>query len=155
MFPSGDKLRLRFVAALFALLGALAANAPAHPQPTVEELKVKLASAKGGERPRLCIEIARQQLNQADKLYSSDDIEKAQAPLTDVAAYCELARDYAIASRKREKQTEIAVRTMARRLTDIVHTLPNESQGPMKTCISRLERVRDDLLAAMFPKGAK
>jgi hypothetical protein len=155
MLPPGDRRRLRFVAALFALLAAWAANAPAHPQPTVEELKAKLGSAKGRERPRLCVEIAERQLDAADKLYASDDIEKAQAPLTDVATYSELARDYAIQTHKREKQTEIAVRAMARRLTDILHTLPTESQGSMKTCIVRLERVRDDLLAAMFPKGAK
>jgi hypothetical protein len=144
-----------FVCALLGLLGALAAKAPAHPQPTLDELKTKLGSAKGGERPRLCVEIAQRQLDAADKLYAGDDIEKAQASLTDVADYCERARDYAIQSHKREKQTEIAVRAMARRLTDIMHTLPNESEGPVKACISRLQRVRDDLLAAMFPKGAK
>ena len=30
-----------------------------------------------------------------------------------------------------------------------------EEQGPLKEAIKHLERVRDDLLAAMFPKGAK
>ncbi len=70
-------------------------------------------------------------------------------------AFTELARDYSIQSHKHQKQTEIAVRGMARKLTDLMHSLPNDEQAPLHDAINRLQRVRDDLLLAMFPKGAK
>ena len=72
----------------------------------------------------------------------------------DVAAFSELARDYAIQSRKHEKQSEIAVRKMVRKLGTL-STRPAEDQKQIQDTIDRLQRVRDDLLAAMFPNGVK
>jgi hypothetical protein len=122
---------------------------------TVDELKSKVASTNASDRPRLCIQIAEKQLDASDKLYASSDVEKAQAALTDVVAYSELARDYAVQTHKYQKQSEIAVRRMTRKLTDILHTLGHEDQPPLKDAVSRLERVRDDLLGSMFKKGTK
>jgi len=44
---------------------------------------------------------------------------------------------------------------MSRKLTDLLHSLGREEQVPVRDAINRLQRVRDDLLFAMFPKGAK
>lgn len=137
-------------------LGLLSlAFASAHTAPTVEELKARVSAANVGDKARICVEIAEKQLTEADKLYAADDLDKAQQTLTDVVAYSELARDYSIQSKKHQKQTEIAMRNMARKLNDLLHVVAHEEQGPVKEAIGRLERVRDDLLAAMFPKGAK
>ena len=123
--------------------------------PTLDGLKAKLSSTSIGERPKLCLQIAEKQMAETSKLYAATQDEEAQPALTDVVAYSELARDYAIQSNKHQKQTEIAVREMTRKLSEILHTLGREEQGPVKDAISRLQRVRDDLLAAMFKKGAK
>lgn len=147
------RLSIRLV--VLAMLVVLVASASAHPAPTVEQLKARLATVSIGARPQLCVEIAERQLAETNKLYTADEVEKAQAPLSDVTAFSELARDYAIQSRKRQKQTEIAVRAMARRLSDILHTLPHDDQGPVRESINRLQHVCDDLLSAMFPKGKK
>ena len=124
-------------------------------EPTVEELKARIASTSVRDRPHLCVEIAQKQLSEADKLYAASDFDKGQAALTDVVAYSELARDYAIQSHKYQKQTEIATRNMTRKLNDMLHSLGGPDQAPVRDAINRLQRVRDDLLAAMFPKGAK
>ena len=129
--------------------------ASARTEPTVEELKARVSSANVGDKAKICLEIAEKQLNAADKLYTADDMEKAQASLTDVVAFSELARDYSIQSHKHQKQTEIAIRSMTRKLNDLAHVVSRDDQGPLKDAIQHLERVRDDLLAAMFPKGAK
>jgi NAD-specific glutamate dehydrogenase len=138
-----------------ALAVALGANARPSAKPTVEELKARLPSAIIDHRPRLCVEIAQQQLAAADKFYAEAEDDKAQTTLTDVVAYSELARDYVIQSHKHQKQTEIAVRGMIRKLTDLMHSIDHAEQAPVHDAINRLERVRDDLLTAMFPKGAK
>ena len=127
----------------------------ARSEPTVEELKARVSAANVADKAKLCLEIAERQLNEADKLYTADNVEQAQTSLTDVVSYSELARDYSIQSRKHQKQTEIAIRAMTRKLNDLLHVLGREEEGPVKEAISHLERVRDDLLAAMFPKGAK
>lgn len=143
----------------FALLMLVAASAAAggasSNSPTVEQLKAKLASTDVRDRPHLCVEIAQKQLAEADKFYAASEFEKGQAALTDVVAYAELARDYAIQSHKYQKQAEIATRNMTRKLNDLLHSLGGSDQAPVRDAINRLQRVRDDLLAAMFPKGAK
>jgi len=139
------------------LLALTAAGAMASPraQPTVEELKGRISSANVGDKAKLCIQIAEKQFAETERFYAADDVEKGQAALGDVVTYSELARDYSIQSHKHEKQIEISVRTMTRRLNDLVHTLGHDDQEPVKDAIDRLQRVRDDLLASMFPKGAK
>ncbi len=146
--------RLIVVAALLTLAAAAEAARPAQ-EVAVEDLKARASSASIGERPHLCVQIAERQLDAASKLYASADVEKAQSTLADVVSYSEQARDYAIQSRKYQKQTEIAVRAMARKLANIRHAVAHSDQEPLQAAIGRLERVRDDLLAAMFKKGGK
>ncbi|MGC2187945.1 MAG: hypothetical protein WA607_05905 [Candidatus Sulfotelmatobacter sp.] len=144
------------VAAGFALL-ALAAPSlmSGRQEPSVEELKERVANAPVADRPALCIRISERQLGDADRLYVAGDSEKARAALADVVAYSELARDYAIQSHKREKQSEIAVRKMVRKLTDMSHAVSHEDQAQIQNTIDRLQKIRDDLLVAMFPKVDK
>jgi hypothetical protein len=138
-----------------ALVAAVAARGSPSNEPTVEELKARVGSASIRDRPHLCVQIAEKQLAEADKFYAASEFEKGQAALTDVVAFSELARDYAIQSHKYQKQTEIATRNMTRKLNDLLHSLGSPDQAPVRDAINRLQRVRDDLLAAMFPKGAK
>ncbi|HZW80357.1 MAG TPA: hypothetical protein VFF50_07795 [Candidatus Deferrimicrobiaceae bacterium] len=122
---------------------------------TVAELKQEVANANVAERPALCVEICERQLDAADRFYVAGDSEQGKAALVDVTAFAELARNYAIQSHKREKQSEIAIRKMAHKLANLKHTVSVEDQGQVQNTIDRLERVRDDLLAAMFPNGVK
>jgi hypothetical protein len=140
---------------LLALVAAVTVFTAARSESTVEELKARLSSTSIGDRPHLCVQIAQKQLVVADKLYAAAEVEKAQAALTDVVAFSELARDYAIQSHKYQKQSEIATRSMTRKLSEIMHSLARDEQAPVQDAINRLQRVRDDLLASMFPKGAK
>ncbi len=146
----------RFSLAAAAGLALLALAAPSRmsgrQEPSVEELKGRVANVAVGDRPALCIRISERQLGDADRLYIAGDSDKAKASLADVVAYAELARDYAIQSRKREKQSEIALRKMVRKLTDMSHAVSHEDQAQIQNTIVRLQKVRDDLLVAMFPK---
>ncbi|MGA2375197.1 MAG: hypothetical protein ABSF72_06735 [Candidatus Sulfotelmatobacter sp.] len=124
-------------------------------EPSVEEQKERVANLAVGDRPALCIHISERQLGDADRLYIAGDSEKGQAALADVVAYAELARDYAIQSHKHEKQSEIAIRKMTRKLSDMNHAFSHEDQAQIQNTIDRLQKIRDDLLVAMFPKVDK
>jgi hypothetical protein len=141
---------------------AVALSAPTIPvalnsavEPSIEDLKGRVANAKISDRPPLCLQICDRQLAAAGRFYVAGDSEPAKAALTDVVAFAELTRDYAIQSRKHEKQSEIAIRRMIRKLADLKHTISHEDQEQIQDTIDRLQRIRDDLLAAMFPKGVK
>jgi hypothetical protein len=152
-----EHLRFWRIAALGLVLSMLALplSLMGSEQPTIEELKARVANASIADRPGLCVHISELQTDAADRLYVAGDSEKAQAALADVVAFSESARDYSIQSHKHEKQTEIAIRKMAHKLADIKHTVSHEDQAQVQNAIDRLQRIRDDLLAAMFPKGVK
>ncbi len=140
----------------FLLLFALATiTAFGTTEPTVEELKARIASANTADKVNLCVQVAEKSLAEADKLYASSDVEKGQGALVDVVSFSELARDYSIQSKKHQKQTEIAVRGMTRKLNNLLHLLGHDDQAAVKDAINHLERVRDDLLNSMFTKGAQ
>lgn len=124
-------------------------------EPTVEELKVRVANADIPDRPPLCIRIMERQLDGADKLLIAGDSEKAKIALLDVVAFAELARDYAVQSHRHEKQCEIAIRRETRKLADLKHMVSHDDQDLIQNAVDRLQRVRDDLLVAMFPKVGK
>jgi len=138
--------------ALLISLGTLRARSV---EPTIAELKARVSSTELRDRPKLCVQIAERQLQETDRLYTASDDQKGVVALDDVVTYSELARDYAIQSHKYQKQAEIAVRGMTRKISDIMHTLPQAEQVPLQKALSRLQRVRDDLLSAMFSKGNK
>jgi hypothetical protein len=154
MFGIGSSrfLRSAMVAALLAAFGASPVRAK---EQTLDELKARVSTTSVGDRPQLCLQIAERQLDDADKLYAAFDSEKAQVSLTDVVTFSELARDSSIQSHKHQKQTEIAVRKMIRKLNDLKHVVSRDEQVAVQNAIDRLQRVRDDLLMAMFPKGQK
>jgi hypothetical protein len=153
-FAMGD-LRFWRIAALGLVTAMLAfpANAIVREQPALEELKARVPNASIADRPVLCIHISELQLGVADRLYVAGDSGQAQAALADVVAFSELARDYSIQSHKHEKQSEIAIRKMARKLADMKHTVSHDDQEQVQATVDRLQRIRDDLLAAMFSKG--
>jgi hypothetical protein len=148
-------LRVLRGAAIAALLAAFVTSSMAAKEQTLDELKARLSSTSVGDRPQICLQIAERQLDDADQLYTAFDSEKAQVSLTDVVTFSELARDYSIQSHKHQKQTEIAVRKMTRKLNDLKHLVSRDEQVAVQNAIDRLQRVRDDLLLAMFPKGKK
>jgi hypothetical protein len=152
-----ESLRLWRIAAAGVVFSTLAASSALarRPEPTIEELKATVASASVSDRPPLCVHISERQLDAADRFYVAGDSEKAQAALTDVVAYAELSRDYSIQSHKHEKQTEIAIRKMVRKLADLEHTISHDDQQQVQIAVERLQHIRDELLVAMFPKVGK
>lgn len=150
-----DDLRFWGRIALALLVTTLVWNAAFAADPSVSELKARVPLASIKDRTHLCLHIAEMQMAEADKLYAADELNQAQTALTDVVSYSELARDYAIQSHKYQKQTEIAVRGLARRLGELAHSMPHDYQAPLHDALTRLQHVRDDLLSAMFPQGGK
>ena len=119
-------------------------------QETVDELKAKVGSAKASDQPKLCLEIARLQLDAAEKSYQGGQLPQAQALLNEVVDYAQKAGDAARQSHKHIKKTEIDVRKMSRRLQDLKPTVDLDSRQPVQDAISHLEHIRTQLLMQMF-----
>jgi polyhydroxyalkanoate synthesis regulator phasin len=140
---------------IVALLLATSLAAWSRKEETLEELKARAESANVDEQAGICVRIAEQQLQVADKLFVEGKSEEARSALDDVVKYSEKARDAATKSGKKLKPTEIAVRKMAHKLRDVKHSVAFEDQPKVQEAIEHLERVRTDLLTKMFGRGEK
>ena len=134
----------------FALIVCAAAK-----DESVDELKSRLQNARPEDRPGLCLQIAHQQLNNADKLYNEGKVEQARAAVDDIVTYSEKARDSASQTKKHLKNVEIGIRKISEKLRDIKRTLAFEDQPPVDQAIKRLEDIRTALLQEMFAKEKK
>ncbi len=83
------------------------------------------------------------------------DAEAGNKALSDVVTYSEKASECCRQHGKKLKDTEIALRKMAEKFRDVKHNLPFDDQAPVQQAIDRLEKMRTDLLSAMFGKKGK
>jgi hypothetical protein len=134
-----------------------AAVSPAlpHKELTLEELKARVQHAKPDERTNLCIQIAERQVEAADKLYTDGKVEEGETAIREVVSYAKQASETAGETGHRLKNTEIAMRKMSHRLTDIKRTLPFEDQASVQSAVDTLDRIRTDLLSRMFGRKPK
>ncbi len=117
---------------------------------TLEELKVRAAAASGGEQAVLCTRVARQDVELANQHFTDGKVEEGHTAVRDAVAYAVKARDAARSSRKKLKQTEMAIGRTARRLSDIGKTLAIDDRPAVEQAVKELQHIQDELLEAMF-----
>jgi len=129
---------------------ALAAVAAVTAEKSIEELKKELSSADLNKQHKLYAELARQQVEVANDLYTAGDVAQAEAAVNEVVAYAEKAREIGLKSGKKLKKTEITLRKASRRLADVGRTLSVEYRPHVEAAVARLDDVRSELLEKMF-----
>src|SRR5258708_16341240 len=97
MFGTEDSRFWRVVGAgLVLAMLTVPATLSGADEPSIDELKARVADAKIADRPPLCLHIAERQLGAASRLYEAGDSEHARDALADAVAFSELARASAI-----------------------------------------------------------
>lgn len=119
------------------------------------DLQAQAEAAQGKKRAELFMDVAGQRLDQASRLFGEGKTEEAHEAVKKSVAASQEASDTARKSHKRLKQTEIEVRQIARRLTDLSNTLAFEDREAIKPSVEKLEEIRRQLLDEMFGKKKK
>jgi hypothetical protein len=117
---------------------------------TTSDLKTRADASHGGEQAKYSLEYARRVLEASNDLFTKGDVDKAQAEIREVVDYAHKAANAASSSGKRQKQTEIGLRELAKRMHDIGDTLAFEDRGPVRQAVDEIEQLRSELLARMF-----
>jgi hypothetical protein len=133
----------------FVVLLAVTALALASSESTAD-LKARADGTHGGEQAKSCMEYAHRILEDANGLFTNGDVDKAQAEIREVVEYARKGADAASTSGKRQKQTEIALRELAKHMRDIGDTLAFEDRGPVRHAVDEIEQTRSALLTRMF-----
>jgi hypothetical protein len=119
---------------------------------SLADLKSKANLAHGGDQAKFSMEYAHRLLEDSNALFTKGDVDKAQAEIREIVDYARIGANAAASSGKRQKQTEISLRELGKRMHDIGETLAFEDRGPVKEAVDEIEQVRSDLLAKMFQK---
>jgi hypothetical protein len=134
------------------VLAAVALPTFASKDESLDELIARAESARPEDRPALYLEIARRKADAADGLYHTGNAEEGAAALHEVVTSSKKATDASIDTGKRLKNTEIGLRKMIEKFRDVKRTVAFEDQAPIQQTMDELEKMRTDLLSAMFGK---
>jgi len=124
-------------------------------QRNVDGLKEEADRAAGGHQAKLCSELAQYLVGVADQQFTQGNSEQGQATVQDILKYAQKARDAAIKSHDKMKETEIRLRETQRHLEGLKRTLALEDRPPLDNVEKKIEQFRQDLLNAMFAPKKK
>lgn len=142
----------RTLAMVVCVLGVLALASGIAKEQTLDQLKAKAEVAKAEDKAPIYTEIAERNLKLAVDFYNQSNPEAGRTALAEASQFAQQATESATTNRKHLKRTEIHLREMAHRLTDLKRALTIEDQPPVQVAIDRLEQLRTQLLQVMFKK---
>lgn len=133
-------------------LFALAVAASEKPPQTIETLKARAESTTDKHKQiDLYLDLAKLELESANDSYNNN-AEQARSLFLDSARSGDLAAQAALESNHRLKRTEIKLRELSHRMTDIRRTWAFEDRAPLDPAIQKIETARTKLLDRMFQK---
>lgn len=119
------------------------------------KIRARADAANPKDCTKVCAEAAEKLVDQSSAEFDGGNAEAAHKALEDAIAYSRRAASSAIETRKRQKQVEIDLRKIVRRIDHIKDTLNFEDRPRLEEHIKELEGLRDELLASMFGPSVK
>lgn len=139
---------------LLPILFLLALAAPGE-EKTLDQLKAEAERPESGQQARLCAEVAERLVAVADKQFTDGESVKGHATVQEVLQYAARARDLALQTRKKMKETEIHLRRCRFALENMRRTLAAEDRPPVQAVEKKIEQFGQDVLEAMFAPPRK
>jgi hypothetical protein len=142
----------KLISILTFLLLALAATAE---DKTLDQLKAEAERADSGQQAKLLAEVAERLVSVADKQFTDGESVKGHATVQEIQQYATRARDLAIKTRKKMKETEIHLRRCRHALENMRRTLAAEDRPAVEAVEKKLEQLSEEVLEAMFAPPRK
>ncbi len=122
---------------------------------SLEDLRKRAEAAKPEEKPNLYTELARRESELAYTMINNGNAGEGMAYLEESVNDAIKAGDASVLVRKRQKETEIAVRKMISRMKDLRSVVSFDDGQVIVQGMNRLEKLRTDLLGSLFTKEKK
>ena len=142
----------RFFSIIILLALSFAAGAE---QKTVDQLKTEAEHASPDQQGRLYAEIADKLVSVADQQFTGGESIKGHATVQEILEYGTKARDLAIQTRKKMKETEKSLRECRRRLENMRRTLAAEDRPKVEAVEKQMAKLTEDVLESMFAPPEK
>ncbi len=133
-----------------AVLCALLTSTLCAQKSTIDKTKERAEHAKAADCAKVCFDAARQLIEASNQLYAGGDVAGGLKLLNDAVSYAKRGTDASIESRKNQKNAEIALRKMSKRVHDVGQSLALDDRPPVFEIEKTFEDLRDQMLAALF-----
>jgi hypothetical protein len=124
-------------------------------QSPVEKTREKAEKSSTSDCAKVCFEAARQLIEASNQLYNGGDAEGGLKLMNDAVRYAKRGTDSSIESRKNEKNAEIALRKMAKRMHEVGQSLALDDRPPVFKAEDSMNDLRDQMLSALFGNPKK
>ena len=124
-------------------------------QKSIDNLKGEAERATGGQQAKLCAQVADMLVGVAAQQFAEGNEQAAQATVQEILTYASRARDVAVKSRGKMKETEIILRSTQRKLESLKRTLGVDDRPPIDQVEKKIEQFRQDILNEMFAPPKK
>ncbi|HUO60107.1 MAG TPA: hypothetical protein VMU24_05520 [Candidatus Acidoferrales bacterium] len=133
----------------FAMVVALIASCAAQEDP-LRRLQQIADSSNGGDCARYSIALALRLVEVGDRQYADGKVGEAEQIIRQTGHYAERGARCSLESHKHEKDTEINLRKLSKRLNEVERTLAFEDRPLVHEQAENIDRLREKLLTAMF-----
>jgi hypothetical protein len=114
------------------------------------DLQRRADEANGVDCVHLSMDTARKSLEEANRLFGAGDVKSAHGEVDASVRYARRSVDCSLHAQKSEKNEEIDLRKLIRRMKDVSQTLDSEDRPHIAQSLVELDKERDRLLHSMF-----
>lgn len=104
---------------------------------------------------RDCLEAARKLVDLADQYFIAGNVTDARAAMDQAGQFALKAGRDSIDTKKRRKDTEIGLRKLQRRISEIEESLNFDDRAPVHKIVTSISKTRSDILMSMFDMPKK
>ena len=127
----------------------------AYAQSTVDKTRERAENAKPSDCAKVCFEAAKQLIEASNQLYEGGDVAQGLKLMNDAVGYAKRGTEASIQSRKNQKNAEIALRKMAKRVHEVGQSLALDDRPPVFKAEEQMDALRDQMLATLFGNPKK
>ena len=151
----------RLLRAMFGVLLALWLGSPALAQNAssadiqarkseAEKLKTAAEASDPEKCTDRCLKAARSLAELSNDYFTSGNVQDAHAAMKEAGRFALKAGQSSLTARKRRKQTEIGLRKLQKRISDIEETLNFEDRPAVHDIVKQIDKARSAILMSMF-----
>ncbi len=102
-----------------------------------------------------CLEAARKLVELSDRYFTLGNVTDGHAAMDSAGRFALKAGRSSVDTRKRRKDTEIGLRRLQRRISEIEESLNFEDRGSVHQIVTSISKARSDILMSMFDMPKK
>ena len=120
-----------------------------------DQLSARAEAADPRDCTRDCLEAARKLVDLSDQYFTTGSVQDGHDAMDHAGRLALKAGQASIDSKKRRKETEIGLRKIEKRISDIEETLNFEDRAAVHLVVTGISKTRSDILMSLFDMPKK